>query len=66
MPYADEWLDAPLCACGRQGDESCGCCGTPLCFVCFETGAGFCAGMPCATEERLAEMDRQLRGEEEC
>ena len=63
--YPEEDIDRPLCVCGRQGDEVCNCCGTPLCFMCYEVGAGFCAGMACATEERLAEMDRLLHDEEE-
>lgn len=56
----------PLCSCGRHGDhESCGCCGAPLCGVCFEMDGGFCAGMVCATPERLAAMHELLSGPEE-
>lgn len=55
----------PPCACGRPAHESCGCCGAPLCFMCCETGAGFCAGLPCATEELLDELDQRMRGNDE-
>lgn len=51
--------------CHRTSFEACCCCGAPLCPMCFETGAGFCGGTACMTEENIAAMEQQLRGEEE-
>lgn len=43
---ADDNTD-PSCSCGRETiGEGCQQCGSPLCPICFETGAGFCSGHP--------------------
>ena len=56
---------SPLCSCGRDSDEACECCGAPLCFMCFEIGAGFCGREDCFTPERIEAMKRALRDDEE-
>ena len=38
----EDWEN--FCSCGRPADDNCGFCGEPLCYMCFETGAGFCHG----------------------
>lgn len=58
--YDDDPALLSRCACGQYGYEACGCCGAPLCGECFETQAGFCLGLACATEKRLQAMDEAL------
>lgn len=56
LEYYDEYDCDPIaCPCGRDScAEACEQCGTPLCAMCFETGAGFCANHP----------DEEFRGDE--
>jgi hypothetical protein len=66
--YEDREYDAGYlrhCGCGREALEYCCCCGAPLCFMCFEVGAGFCGASDCFTEERIDAMEQELRGDEE-
>lgn len=43
----DDEQDGPRCACGRESiAEGCEECGTPLCPMCYECGAGFCREHP--------------------
>lgn len=47
-----------FCECGQVADDNCGYCGQPLCFRCFETGAGFCNGDH--TDEQIAEYGKSI------
>lgn len=61
--YGDEVLDDEdtFCSCGRPADDCCGFCGEPLCYMCYECGAGFCNKEH--TQEQINEYARLIFGD---
>lgn len=53
-----EWNEEEICACGRRATDNCGFCGEPLCYMCFECGAGFCSKPH--TEEQIRDYEKRL------